>query len=110
MNYQQRKDRAAQFCIILQETLNKKGNDYASNEEAFSNFRNTANCLKIRPEKVFLSEIIKKVSRIVELLEKEAANESIYDSVLDIAGYACLLDGYLYGDKVNDESRNIKTR
>lgn len=111
MTYEERINRADYFLNQLADTLNKKGNDYASNVDAFSNFTNTATILKVQTEKVFIAEIVKKCSRIIELLDKPAANESVMDSVLDIAGYACLLDGYLYGkDGANDESRNKEAR
>lgn len=102
ITYEQRKARSDIFLDNVYDTLNKKGNDYASSEDAFSNFRNTASVLKIPVAKVFLSEIVKKVSRITELLEKDAQCESINDSVLDIAGYACLLDGYLWLEEKED--------
>ena len=109
MTYKERSDRASVFLDNIWDTLNKKGNDYASDQDAFSNFTNTALVNKVRTEKVFLMEITKKISRINELLEKEAQFESIYDSVLDIAGYACLLDGYLYGEEKNGKEEKRKS-
>jgi hypothetical protein len=106
MNLKQRQQYTINFLIRVQETLDKKGNDYASIQDPFSNFKNSSQLLKIPVEKVFLNEITKKISRIVELLEKEAKNESIMDSVLDIAGYTCLLDNYLRGvadDKIGNQ-------
>lgn len=104
MNSVQREMKTRAFLDDVELTLNRKGNDYASTDDAFSNFTNTANVLKIPVEKVFLSEIVKKVSRITELLGKEAKCESVYDSIRDIAGYACLLDNYMRG--IDEEKRN----
>lgn len=109
MNYQKRKELSAAFLEDVRMTLDRKGNDYASDKDPFSNFKNTAVINKIHVEKVFTSEITKKVSRIIELLDKPASCESVYDSIRDIAGYACLLDNYLRSN-ANEESKESAKR
>jgi hypothetical protein len=97
VNSKLRQQYTTEFLNRVESVLNKKGNDYASNDDAFSNFTNTSTINKIPVEKVFTGEITKKISRIVELIGKPAACESIMDSILDIAGYACLMENYLRG-------------
>lgn len=109
MNYTMRRELTSSFLDVVQETLDKKGQDYASDADAFSNFKNTAAQNKIPVGKTFTVEISKKVSRIIELLEKPATCESIYDSLRDIAGYACLMDNYLRGMEY-DEGGDQKAR
>ena len=108
MNYQERKELTQNFFDRVMHTLNKKGNDYANDQDAFNNFTCTALVNGIPVEKIFLCEITKKVSRINELLLKETAvGESIMDSLEDIAGYTCLMENYLRG-KANGEGINTK--
>jgi hypothetical protein len=97
MDYNMRREMTARFLDDVKETLDRKGNDYASESNPFSNFTNTALITKQPTEKVFISEMVKKCSRMIELLDKPAACESMYDSLRDIAGYACLMDNYLRG-------------
>lgn len=107
MNYFMRREMTSRFLDDVQETLDKKGNDYASTENPFSNFINTAQIIKEPVEKIFIGEIVKKCSRLIELINKPAACESVLDSVRDIAGYACLMDNYLRGLEIaNDDGGN----
>lgn len=106
MNYETRQKLSSCFLDEVYETLNRKGNDYASDKDAFSNFTNTAMVVGVPVEKVFLSEITKKVSRIIELLDKPANCEPVYDSIRDIAGYACLLENYMRGLELEKQKIN----
>lgn len=78
------------------EIIKKKNNDYANNEDAFSNFKYCAGFAGIEVKQVFQVFIAVKVARLKELLNgKEAKNESIQDTLLDLANYADLLNLYL---------------
>ena len=68
-----------------------KGNDYA-NEDRLSNFKLAGSICGLTPEQNCLSLIATKVARLGVLLGgKEPSNESIDDSLLDLANYAVLL-------------------
>jgi hypothetical protein len=76
--------------------LNKKAHDYAS-EDMLSNFKKTAEMCKVTPEKVFEIMLCIKICRIVELQGgKTAQNESLDDTLMDLANYATLNRAYLY--------------
>jgi len=69
-----------------------KGNDYA-NEDRLSNFKLAGSICGLTPEQNCLSLIATKVARLGVLLKsnKEANNESIEDSLVDMANYTLLL-------------------
>lgn len=80
-----------EFSAKQKETLLKKGDDYA-NDDRLSNFKSVAQITKLKPETVALVLMGVKVARLGELLSgKEPKNESISDSILDLANYAALL-------------------
>lgn len=81
------------FIQKMKEALGSKGNDYA-NEDRLSNFKLAGNICGLTPEQNCLSLIATKVARLGVLLKdgKRANNESISDSLLDLANYAVLLD------------------
>jgi len=109
MNTEVRKQLTSVFLDNVYDTLNKKGNDYASDENAFSNFTNTAVICQIPVEKVFVVMMTIKINRIVELVGKPATNESMLDSVKDLAGYAALLDNYLRSVANGEEEKRISS-
>ncbi len=76
----------------MKSTLFKKGNDYA-NTDRLSNFKLAGSICCIKPEQNCLSLIATKVARLGVLLNSDKApdNESIQDSVLDLANYSILL-------------------
>lgn len=69
-----------------------KGNDYA-NKDRLSNFKLAGNISGLTPELNCLSLIATKVARLGVLLNNESKpnNESIQDSLLDLANYTVLL-------------------
>jgi hypothetical protein len=69
-----------------------KGNDYA-NTDRLSNFKLAGNISGLSPELNCLSLIATKVARLGVLLnnDKTPNNESINDSLLDLANYTVLL-------------------
>jgi len=81
------------FVNKQREVLLRKGNDYSANENRLSNFQLAGAICQLTPEQNCLSLIATKVARLGVLLQgKVPNNESIQDSVLDLANYAVLLD------------------
>lgn len=80
------------FTAKMKEIILKKGNDYA-NEDRLSNFKLAGNICGINPNLNCLSLIATKVARLGVLLntDKTPNNESIEDSILDLANYSVLL-------------------
>lgn len=84
------------------QVISKKGHDYA-NEDVLSNFKLAGSICGLSAEQNCLSLIATKVARLGVLLNsnKEPNNESVQDSVLDLANYTVLLSMILT-DKVNE--------
>ena len=87
----------------MKETLFKKGNDY-SNEDRLSNFKLAGAICGLKAEQNCLSLIATKVARLGVLLnsDKEPNNESVQDSVLDLANYSILLSMILKSSTSNN--------
>lgn len=82
----------ADIMAKCNEVLKSKRNDYASDADVLSNFKNTAAQMKLTPEQVCTMFISVKVSRLVELFSgKKERNESIEDNMTDLINYAILL-------------------
>lgn len=91
MNLQQQTKFVDDFLSRMKEVMIGKGNDYA-NEDRLSNFKLAGSICGLTPEQNCLSLIATKVARLGVLLGgKEPSNESIDDSLLDLANYAVLL-------------------
>lgn len=77
----------------MAEVMMSKGDDYA-NTDRLSNFKTAGAIVGVSPEVNCLSLIATKVARLGVLLNSKETpnNESIRDSVLDLANYAILLD------------------
>ena len=89
--------------------LAKKRHDYATTEDAFSNFRFTGMCLDFAigaglrgPSLAFLALITTKLARLISLLgkEEEAENEALVDTFVDLANYAALWGGCVLSDTI----------
>jgi hypothetical protein len=77
----------------MRNTLLSKGDDYA-NIDRLSNFKLAGNISGLNAKLNCLSLISTKVARLGVLLNNNSTpkNESIRDSILDLANYAVLLD------------------
>ena len=96
MDYETEKDKATSFFNECLNILTSKAHDYASDGDCFSNFKKIANMMDLKTEQTFLQFISVKVARLVELISgKSPKNESIKDSLLDLANYSCLMSLYL---------------
>ena len=92
MNSDQQKQAFAAMVAKMEETLFKKGNDYA-NTDRLSNFKLAGAIAGGSAETNCLNMIATKVARLGVLLNSSGQpnNESIEDSILDLANYAVLL-------------------
>ena len=82
----------AEITEQMKSIMFAKGNDYA-NKDRLSNFKLAGNISGLTPELNCLSLIATKVARLGVLLnsDKTPNNESINDSLLDLANYTVLL-------------------
>lgn len=74
----------------------KKNADYSVNTDPFSNFRMSTQ-VGVDPARAILVRISDKISRISNLLDKEASvkDESIGDSIMDSINYLAILKAFL---------------
>ncbi|MFZ4705429.1 MAG: hypothetical protein ACOYMF_05420 [Bacteroidales bacterium] len=101
MTFDEQKKVFEEFTSLMQNTLLKKGSDY-SNGEALSNFKNAGNIIGLSPELNCLSLIATKVARLGVLIHgKSPKNESVSDSILDLANYSFLLHCLCIEDSIS---------
>ena len=92
------------FTDAMGNILLKKRNDYAK-EDVLSNFKEVGHILNMPPEKVALTLMGVKISRLGTLLQGGivAQNESVQDSVMDLANYCFLLASLIEDGRINYE-------
>ena len=95
------KEQEHHFSVLtneLGETILAKGNDYAMPSDRLSNFKLAGTICGLSAEQQCLSLIATKVARLGVLFNsgKGPNNESIHDSVLDLAAYSILLSMILH--------------
>ena len=80
--------------------IEKKNTDYATDKEAFLNFK-ACEIFNIPVETGIVVRMCDKMSRISNLIYKEAAvkDESVLDTLQDLANYAIILKIYLEHEK-----------
>lgn len=80
--------------------IEKKNQDYAKGNDAFSNFR-SAEIIGISAEQAILVRVLDKISRIANLLTKENAvkDESISDTLIDCINYLAILKSKIENNK-----------
>jgi len=103
MTLEEQEKHLKNFQDKMTQTLTKKGNDYA-NKDRLSNFKFTGAITQIKPEQSCLNLIATKVARLGNLLNSDKApdNESISDSLLDLANYSVLLDMIISENKKSE--------
>lgn len=81
------------FTAKMREVLVAKANDYAGDVDRLRNFKQVGDVTGIGAPRAVLTHIATKVSRLGTLLGsgKAPSNESVGDSVLDLANYSILL-------------------
>lgn len=103
MTIQEQKEHLDEVLSQMTYLLLRKGNDYA-NEDRLSNFKLAGSIAGGNAATNCLNMIATKVARLGNLLtsDKIPVNESINDSVIDLANYAVLLHMILNeGDTVS---------
>jgi len=91
MNKSEQMEAFKLFTARQHDILISKGDDY-SGADRLSNFKTAWAVAWISPEQQALSLIATKVARLWQLLAgKDPKNESVEDSILDLANYAFLL-------------------
>lgn len=85
-------------CLDIHTAKNK---DYASDGDAFANFRQVENLGLCTVEQGIMVRMSDKFSRIANLLTRPAAvaDEKIEDTIHDLITYAALLKAYLHEKK-----------
>ncbi|MBP7400481.1 MAG: DUF1599 domain-containing protein [Chitinophagales bacterium] len=98
MNKKEYFEFAEKFYTDCIEISKKKNADYTGGDDnPFSNFE-SVEVLGIKTEVGFLTRMfdkIKRVSSFVENGELQVKDESVIDTLQDLANYSCLLAGYL---------------
>lgn len=92
MTLQEQEAAFDKIILEMREIIFKKGNDYA-NADRLSNFKLAGNICGLDAEINCLSLIATKVARLGVLLNSDSKpnNESVNDSLIDLANYAVLL-------------------
>jgi hypothetical protein len=104
MTLQEQTEALDHFQKQMRTLLVSKGNDYAK-ADRLSNFKNSAAVVGLTPEKVILTELAKKVIRLENLEGKSPENETVNDTLIDLANYA-----FLYFCAVNEKRDESKTK
>jgi hypothetical protein len=79
------------FQEAMKRIILSKRHDYAGSD-VLSNFKKAGSICNLTPEQNCLSLIATKVARLGELLsDKKPNNESIEDTIIDLANYSFLL-------------------
>lgn len=94
---------ATKFFNECVEISRKKNADYTGkNTDPFSNFR-SVEVLGISTEHGFLTRMMDKMKRIASFAENgelQVKDESVADTLRDLANYSCLLAGYIESKKI----------
>lgn len=96
MNVDQLLEEVASFRKHRDTIIAKKAGDYSRHYEVLSNFYEVAKITNRKPEEVILTHLATKISRLSTLFENLGPNEipnneSIMDSIGDLANYADFL-------------------
>lgn len=98
MNKEEYFEHAEKFFSDCIETSRKKNSDYTgASSDPFSNFT-SVEALGIKTEHGFLTRMMDKMKRISSFVEKGellVKDESVQDTLKDLANYSCLLSGYI---------------
>lgn len=75
------------------ETMKKKNADYSGDNTSLKNFEVSAQVANIKMSKGILVRLMDKMTRVGNLLDKEAAveDESIFDTIQDAINYSAIL-------------------
>lgn len=108
MNQQEYLEFHREFCDRMIEVTAKKNADYTgNNKSAFANFGLVESLGLCSTEKGFLVRMCDKISRISTFVSKGellVEDETVLDTLIDLANYSALLAGYIFKDKLEGES------
>jgi hypothetical protein len=91
MTLKEQQQHFTELVKLMEHTLFKKGDDYA-NTDRLSNFKLSGAISGTNARQIALDLIAVKVSRLGNLFHSDKVNnESISDSILDLANYSVLL-------------------
>jgi hypothetical protein len=103
MTRQEYLDFQAKTFNRMMEITKKKNADYsAGSDDPFFNFTRVEALGIAKTEQGFLTRMIDKVARITSFVKKgsfQVEDESVQDSLMDLANYSVLLMGYLESKK-----------
>ena len=92
-----------EFCDKMVEITKKKNADYTGNDpDPFANFRNVEKMGICTAEQGFLTRMTDKFSRINSFVQKGellVKDESVQDTLHDLANYCALMSGYIQSQK-----------
>jgi hypothetical protein len=90
-------------CNKMYMITTKKNADYTGiNPNAFANFSDTIIYAGVSPEQGFLVRMGDKMQRIKSFVDKgilEVKDESVEDTLIDLANYCILMAGYIKSKK-----------
>jgi hypothetical protein len=83
-------DEVLQMCVT-------KGQEYASNSDRFSNFKEVAKDIGINPVQVLMVFVTKHIRSIEQYVRtgKTLSNETTHSRIIDIITYMTLLEGLI---------------
>ena len=91
------------FCDKMIVITKMKNEDYTGKtDDPFANFKNVQFCGGATPEQGFLTRMSDKMSRISSFVEKGellVKDESVQDTLHDLANYSALFAGYIESKK-----------
>jgi hypothetical protein len=92
--------RMAELYAYNVELSRRKNSDYADNEDPFKNFR-ACEFYGVSAARGIIVRMSDKLTRVANLLDRDAAvrDESILDSLSDLANYSMILRMYLENEK-----------
>lgn len=94
------------------EITKAKNADYAGDKDPFANFTMVEQLGIATTEQGFLTRMTDKLSRLVNLLQPgrsaQVKDESIEDTLLDLANYSILLAAYLKRNQVEEFTEEYK--
>ncbi len=96
-------------CDKMVAITSKKNADYTgATGDPFANFKCVEQLGIVNTEEGFLTRMMDKVSRINTFIKKgvlQVSDESVEDTLLDLANYSILLAGYIRSKKQKGESK-----
>lgn len=90
-------DHLEYFTSDMVKTAKKKNSDYAAGADPFANFRVVEKLGISSVEAGILTRMSDKLSRLISFTKKgslEVKDESIHDTLKDLANYAAILSAY----------------